>query len=180
MIPMRNCLLIPLLSVLIAGTAAHAQFKSVELSAKDIITLYNVPLEEKPAHKFEWTVAGEKYFRVVIEESDPKKPSWEIRESSAFGMPMHKFVLTCLLENPTIVKRDVASHPTGAWLVRTWSGGESKTQSAWREADFFLPAPILGSTASFNGSDSSQVFSLSAPNIQYRLRLEASAAPFAK
>jgi hypothetical protein len=177
--PMRNYPLILLFLVLVPGSAIHAQLRNVELSAKDIIAIYDVPVQATPAHKFEWNVDGEKYFRVVVEESDPKKPDWKPRDSYAFGMPVHKFILTCLVLNPTEVNREINTSG-GAWIVRTRIGGEGKNQSGWIGADFRLAAPVFGCTIGFDGSDPNHVFSLTAPNVVYRLRLEASDTPFAK
>ena len=74
---MRSLILIVLSLISIAGRAAE-EFRAVPLTTEEIISIYKVPIKERPSYKYEWTLEREKYVQYVLEETDKLAEDWKL------------------------------------------------------------------------------------------------------
>jgi hypothetical protein len=154
-------------------------FRSVELSKEDIIALYKVPVDQKPAHKFVWKFPSPHCVRWVVERRDAPSEEWKLFQTWAYNQPCDQ---AFLLEQIDTSSRD---RQTGQeWnlylLIRT--GGSSAVLNFKQSgsSDSTLALPLLRGTfdTESHADDPDRILLIKTGARSYRLRIEASVKPF--
>lgn len=146
----------------------------VELTKEDIVSLFNIPVDQSRMDKFEWSFDREHYVRAVIERSDDRGGTW--REAATF--PRNIAVRTATL----IYKLDPLG-PTGPspyrYILHLRLGGRNIGSSGWTGSDQILDLPEGQHQTESHFDDPARIFVISSGSRIYRLRLEAQDKSFA-
>jgi len=184
---MRYLILIVFSLVSIAGRAAD-EFRSVPLTPEEIISIYEVPIKERPSYKFEWKLEREKYVRYVLEETDKLTEDWKLngiyhwKITSAVSCtpPVKVATLIYTVENRALKStRDDRNF----WRIDMRFGGTGSAVTISKTYSLNLELPETTHTMVQSTKDPSMVFIFQGavsqgPSKIYRLRLESSDHPF--
>jgi hypothetical protein len=157
--------------------AAAAPLTPVELTKEDIISIYKVPVAANPASKMEWVFPHEKYVRYLLEERASKDLPWKTREGYAYNVPVAKALFIV-----QIADRHAGPADHNLWLINTRLGGSSthsgETLSGWAGCNNLIPVDTPDYSELMKPDDPDNIYLLTTPHKQYRIRLESSDAPF--
>lgn len=156
-------------------------FRSVELSKEDIIALYKVPVDQKPAQKSEWKFQSPHCVRWVVERRDAPSEEWKLFQTWACNQPCDQAFLLEQIDR-TGWDRQGAPEWNLYLLIRT---GWSITHLNLRQSgssDSTLALPLLRGTfdTERHADDPDRILLLKTGPRSYRLRLEASEKPYPK
>ncbi|MDI1248523.1 MAG: hypothetical protein PSV13_06530 [Lacunisphaera sp.] len=157
----------------VAFLPAQAQFKRAELSREELVSIYNVPVDTQPSVKFVWPVVGEKYFRVVVEESPVAQTEWKVRESYPY-----KFAETTGTFIYTIESKTSRTAAGNAWVISIRIGGIGGKFRGWSGSRFILPMPDSEYQTESKTDDPDRILLIRSATKHYRLRMESSSTPF--
>ena len=190
---MRYLILIVFSLISITGRAAD-EFRAMPLTLEDIVSIYKVPVEERPSYKCEWTLEREKYVQCVLEETEPLTERWKsngtyhwtISSSTPCTMPVK--VATCIY---TIENRAYKKDGRNFWQINLRFGGTRSSVNTWKTYSRILELPETAYTITRSTKESGVdpisegvvVFIFEGmvnqgPSKIYRLRLESSDRPF--
>lgn len=153
------------------------KFHRVDLSKDDIVSLFDVQLDENRLGKFEWQLGREHYVRTVIERSDDPGRTW--REHAIFTRDLAVVTATFIYKfDPTTTP---ASAPASTrYLLRTRLGGRGIGTAGWTESSTLLDFPAGNMRWESQFTDPDRVLIISSGDRAYRIRLEAAEKPWGK
>jgi len=150
-------------------------FRNVELTKEDVISLYDVPVDKKPAKKFEWKFRSPHYVRWVVERRDAPAGEWKLFQTWAYGLACdHTFLIE---QTDQSGWGQQAGKEWNLYLaIRT--GGSfnhlNVNRSGWSGSSLRLP--MLHGTLDMesHNDDPDKILIVTAGPRSYRLRMEAS------
>jgi len=174
-----------LLALILTGFASSCSrigdhgFHSVELSKEDIISLYKVPVDQQPAHKFVWKFPRPHCVRWVVERRDAPTAEWKLFQTWAFNQPSDQ---AFLLEQIDANSPDRLNKPEWNLHLFLRTGGSITQLNLKRSStsDSGLALPMLSGTfeTESHTDDPDRILLLTSGPRSYRLRMEASEKPF--
>jgi hypothetical protein len=177
----RGRSLVSLGLILIGFTASCSRpaaegFRNVELTKEDLISVYEVPVAKKPAHKFEWNFRSTHYVRWLVERRDAPTGEWTLFQTWAYNLPCDQ---AYLLEQIDTNSRDRQTSQEWKLYLLIRTGGSSA--HLYGSSDSTLALPMLRETFSTesHGDDPNKILIINSGPRSYRLRMEASEKPYA-
>ena len=164
-----------LLGAAACSRGPEESFRQVELSKEEMISLYKIPVQDRPAMKFEWNFAAKKYVRLVVEQAPTERGPWTTLHQFAYGFGLTKVWLILKIEDQAEMREQAKS-----WTIATRIGGAEGSFSGWTGSTFDIPwagREYETRTDSFNPASFYEVRSKSIGIV--RFRLEASPQRFA-
>ena len=151
-----------------------AQFSKVELTKDDVISIYEVSVDKKPAKKFAWKFDAPRYVRFVVEESDSKGEKWRLRGSYPYHLPVTQASLIYWIEKMP------NGGPEGNFsAVFLRIGDELGSQYGWNGSSFLIPAgPPATVQEVLDSGNPEKLHLLKYRDTAIRFRLEASEKPY--
>lgn len=146
-----------------------AQFSPAELTKNEIIDLYKVPIDTRPASKFEWKFKSPRYVRLIVEESNARGESWKQRGVYLYNLSVTKAVLIYMLED-----RQVSGPEGNMWSVSMRIGGELEARKGWTGSTFLMPGPPGPYTCESKWDDPERFCVWKFADRQIRFRMESS------
>lgn len=149
-----------------SATAAGETPQRLELTLKDVIKVYDVPVDKVPAFKFGWTFSTPRYVRFVVEQGDAEGHNWKTIGNPGWSRPTSEVK----------VLYKVNTYPP-------WGRGDQWALDIWLEtpeggigSNMVLPASI--GHEGEHGPHSDRVAIFRFENHQLRFRLENSETRF--
>ena len=140
--PMNTKCLKPMLGTVLATTLLGGCSNTKEsfgpqlLTKEDIISLYNVPVEQHPFQKWEWSFAREQYIRFVVERAEPGSNRWQIVDSIPYNLPLTTAVIIFRLDD-----QPMNAGRAPAWMLNLRLGGSDGIRVGWSGSELPLPLP---------------------------------------
>jgi hypothetical protein len=157
-------------------------YQVVELTADDVISLYEVPVDQKPARKFEWNFERPRYLQAVLERRDSRNEPWKVTNTFESNGPWDRGSFAYLIDQ--INREPLQDKEWHLILVTRIGGSASKMnhlqQSSWSGSRLSLPMPGIDLETESSGTDPDKVLLLTSGPRSYRLRLESSDRAFPK
>lgn len=184
-----------LLAVVVVLTSCHKQadqngaFHQKELTLRDVVYLYHIPIDKDPYAKFQWSFDKPKYTRIVIDRKLPNQTQWEMYRATPFPHAYRNAIFIYrLILNRGIKQQD-------QWILECQRGGEDETttttidpgdlsivktihtSSHYSSASFALPT--MGESTQWGSQvppvlTPDEILTFGNTSVQYRLRLEQS------
>jgi hypothetical protein len=152
-----SCLAIPIGS-------AFGQLALTELNKEDVIFIYDVPVKDRPAYKYEWKVTEPTTFRLVLESRRNEQSPWSVVQETTRSVDKKVFLTVLLDQRP-------GQHPT---VVPMRWGFEDGTIFGWSSFDAILQEPITGTEISYEKINPDQIVVLHTASITYRVCIQKS------
>lgn len=151
-----------------------AQCVAVDISKDELIDLYQVPVNEKPAWKTEWTVDSPHYFRLVLEVADSKSGPWNLVQAWGPSTRFTKGVCTYMLDKKAIR----TNSEKRIWVISARLGGQTGPMKMWASCEFSIPAADVMDQMTAVPENPSELLSVVSQGRVYRLRMEKNPQPF--
>ena len=169
-----NIGLAALLAVSACVKQSSADFQRVELTKEDVISLFEVKVDDYLVGKFEWSLPGKRYVRAVWERSDDGGATWIARESYPYHLPVERATFIYKVAKQT---KPPAPH---RYYLQLRIGGAADNQNGWSGSATVFELPAIQYTSESMGNDPERPFLIRSGDRVYRLRYEASETPWPK
>jgi hypothetical protein len=163
------------LCLMLTSCRPHPGFSRAELTMEEIVSLYEVPLEKKPAYKFIWNFNTASYLQFVVEEAKSKDGPWAVLQTIPYHLPLSTANVIFQIENTSL------SAPDGNyWIVAIRLGGSNGISNGWSGSRILVPAASIEYTAILSQMDPAELYTVNFKGQSIRFRLESSDKPFQK
>lgn len=155
-------------------TKPATEFRRVELTKDDIVSLFEIPLEQMQLEKFEWPLGREHYVRAILDCSDDAGKTW--REFQVFprDLPVVEATLIYRLRPPTPTAEN------NDRILELRLGGRGIGTFGWSGSSALLKLPPGSYRSETQFTDPARLLTLGSGSRAYRLRLEARPKPWVK
>jgi hypothetical protein len=161
-------------------SAASDRVKNIrheELTKDELVSIYELPVQDEPAGKYVWEYDAPTYVRAVLEKREGKG-EWKKLMMPSRNLPeISSYVIIHL-------KKLKERRPDGQWsiLMNLRMGGSGPNKllgqiSGWSKSVAMLTYPSLDYQCTI-GPNPEALLLMVSENVTYRLRLETSAQPF--
>jgi hypothetical protein len=147
-----------------------------ELSKDELVSIYEIPIQDEPAGKYVWEYDVPTYVRAVLEKREGKGDWKKIMLPTSNRPEKSSYVIIHLKR----IKERIPDMKWGFFLnLRIGGSSEDKfgLMSSWIVSRALLNCPSLEYRSTFSPDPESLVL-LTSGDVTYRLRLETSAQPF--
>lgn len=148
------------------SAACRGQFAPAALTWDELVSIYDVPVKERPAHKVEWTVPRMTRFRLQWQVREGDGAPWKVVQATERAVDRRVLVTFVW----TLPARSRAGD--GPLVVPVRFGFESTTGTGWSSFDGVLAGVGVAREWSRSSDDPANLMSVRGEAIEYRLCLE--------